>query len=43
MRGADVRQGIVFSYVSLEARVPKGHPLRRIREMVDTALAVSWS
>jgi transposase len=27
------------SYVSLEARVPKSHPLRRIREIVDTALA----
>src|ERR1700688_4473041 len=38
MRGADVRQGSVFSYVSLEARVPKSHPLRRIREMVDAAL-----
>src|ERR1700681_300197 len=39
MRGADVKQGNVFSYVSLESRVPKAHPLRRIREMVDTALA----
>jgi len=38
MRGADVKQGSVFSYVSLEARVPKSHPLRRIREMVDAAL-----
>jgi transposase len=38
MRGADVKQGGVFSYVSLEARVPKSHPLRRIREMVDAAL-----
>jgi hypothetical protein len=36
MRGADVKQGSVFSYVSLEARVPQSHPLRRIREMVDT-------
>jgi transposase len=39
MRGADVKQGSVFSYVSLEARVPRSHPLRRIREIVDTALA----
>jgi transposase len=38
MRGADVKQGSVFSYVSLEARVQKSHPLRRIREMVDAAL-----
>jgi transposase len=29
----------MFSYVSLEARVPKSHPLRRMREMVDAALA----
>jgi transposase len=39
MRGVDAKQGSVFSYVSLEARVPSGHPLRRIREMVDSALA----
>ena len=28
-----------FSYVSCEARVPKGHPLRSIRRIVDEALA----
>ena len=39
MRGTDLQQGGMFSYVSLEERVPKGHPLRRIRTMVDTALA----
>src|ERR1700731_3401176 len=38
MRGVDARQGSAFSYVSLEARVPKSRPLRRIREMVDSAL-----
>jgi len=38
MRGADVKQGGMFSYVSLEERVPKNHPLRRMRAMVDTAL-----
>jgi len=29
----------MFSYVSLEARVPTDHPLRPVRAMVDTALA----
>jgi transposase len=38
MRGADLQQGGMFSYVSLEERVPKNHPLRRMRAMVDTAL-----
>jgi transposase len=28
----------MFSYVSLEERVPQDHPLRRIREMVDQIL-----
>ncbi len=28
----------MFSYVSAEKRVPLDHPLRRVREMVDTAL-----
>ncbi len=28
----------MFSYVSLEERVPEDHPLRRIREMVDGIL-----
>ena len=35
MRGEDHRQFGVFSYVSLEERVPKDHPLRRIRPLVD--------
>lgn len=38
MRGTDERQDGLFSYVSLEARVPKSHPLRPIRQMVDEAL-----
>jgi len=38
MRGEDQQQDGVFSYVSLEQRVPKGHPLRAIRGMVDEAL-----
>jgi transposase len=39
MRGTDLQQGGMFSYVSLEERVPKSHPLRRIRAMVDAALS----
>ncbi|HID70488.1 MAG TPA: IS5 family transposase [Desulfobacterales bacterium] len=38
MRGDDLQQQAMFSYVSLEARVPKDHPLRPIRIMVDNAL-----
>ena len=38
MRGADVKQEAMFSYVSPEQRVPADHPLRPIREMVDTVL-----
>ena len=39
MRGTDQQSGSLFSYVDIEARVPAGHPLRRIRELVNTALA----
>ena len=39
MRGTDERSGALFSYVDLEARVPKQHPLRAIRELVNEALA----
>src|ERR1700754_2942647 len=38
MRGDDRQQGAMFSYVSLEQRVPEHHPLRPIRDMVDKAL-----
>src|SRR6266436_4959883 len=38
MRGWDVRSEALFSYVSCEARVPKDHPLRPIRKIVDEAL-----
>lgn len=38
MRGDDTRQDGLFSYVSLEARVPQDHPLRPVRTMVDLAL-----
>jgi transposase len=33
MRGAFVDQGMLFSYISPEARVPPTHPLRKIREL----------
>jgi transposase len=39
MRGTDVQQGGMFSYVSLESRVPAGHPLRGIKALLDEALA----
>ncbi len=39
MRGEDRRTGALFSYVDLEARVGKDHPLRAIRLLVNEALA----
>ena len=39
MRGADEASGSLFSYVDLEARIPARHPLRKIRQVVDDALA----
>jgi transposase len=38
MRGEDIQQSELFSYGSLEERVPAGHPLRPVRAMVDEAL-----
>ena len=38
MRGSDHQQSGIFSYISAEQRVPKDHPLRAIRAMVDAAL-----
>jgi transposase len=39
MRGNDDRlQPGMFSYVSLEERVPTDHPLREIRDLVDAVL-----
>src|SRR5579871_5702020 len=38
MRGEDTQQSQLFSYGSLEERVPANHPLRAIRGMVDEAL-----
>src|SRR6202049_4264029 len=41
MRGIDHQQSGMFSYISAERRVPKDHPLRAIRVMVDAALKES--
>jgi len=38
MRGAFSDQGGLFSYISADARVPKDHPLRTIRELVRDVL-----
>src|SRR3954453_20257962 len=39
LRGGDDRSGELFSYVDLEARVRRDHPLRAIRVVVNEALA----
>lgn len=39
MRGSDERTGSLFSFVDLEERVPARHPLRKIRQIVNDALA----
>ena len=38
MRGSEKKQESLFSYISLEKRIPRNHPLRDIRKMVDHAL-----
>jgi transposase len=40
MRGADDRSSHLFSYVDLEDRVPLGHPLRAMRDLVNSALVL---
>jgi transposase len=39
MRGDERLQGGMFSYVTLEQRVPQDHPLREIRRLTDVVLA----
>jgi transposase len=38
MRGSDLNQSAMYSYLSPEERVPADHPLRVTREMCDAAL-----
>ena len=39
MRGDDLQQNALFSYVSPEQRVPPDHPLRKLLPLVNAALA----
>jgi transposase len=39
MRDSDERTGSLFSFVDLDERVPAKHPLRKIRQIVNDALA----
>ena len=39
MRGMDETSGSLFSYVDFEERIPARHPLRKIRQVVNDALA----
>ena len=38
MRGPDIQQAAMFSYLTLERRIPADHPLRAIRRLTDRAL-----
>lgn len=38
MRGPDIKQSAMFSYLSPEQRVPADHPLRKVREITDQIL-----
>jgi len=39
MRGADITQAALFSYRTLEQRIPKNRPLCKFRVVVDAILA----
>ena len=39
MRGKQPSQTSMLAFVDLDARVPPDHPLRRIKELADQALA----
>jgi transposase len=38
MRGADITQNELFSYRTLEERIPSSHPIRNLRKVVDLLL-----
>lgn len=38
MRGKDEQQGVMYSYINIENRIPADHPLRSIRTLVDRSL-----
>jgi hypothetical protein len=42
MRGQQERSGSLFSYVSIEERIPSSHPLRRIRKLADRPRPRNW-
>ena len=39
MRGRQSGQGGMFSYVAAEDWIPQDHPIRKVRAVVDRALA----
>lgn len=41
MRGSDRTSGSLFSYIEIESRIAKTHPLRSMREIVNASLAAS--
>ena len=42
MRGAEAGQGVLFSLVSLEQRIPRDHPLRAMKALIEPILR-DWS
>ena len=38
MRGPEQPQSALFSYLSVEDRIPQDHPLRALRKLVDPIL-----
>jgi hypothetical protein len=38
MRGEDLQNHTLFSYVRADSRIPANHPIRLIRQVTDAAL-----